>query len=164
VPNYDFNWQSTYVLAEPRSFPPQTKLRCIAWFDNSENNLSNPDPSIPVRWGDQTTEEMALGYFAVALPINDDESEEEGEEQTQAAANDGLSPELAAEAEAKARRLLKELDADGDGKVLRSEVTEQFARFAFRRYDRDGDGVLTLEELTEAVKESLRRKQRRRRD
>ena len=38
-------------------------LRCVAYFDNSENNLSNPDPTIAVRWGEQTWEEMMVGYF-----------------------------------------------------------------------------------------------------
>ncbi len=64
VPRYDFNWQHTYALAEPRLMPAGTRLHCEAWFDNSENNLANPDPSATVRWGDQTWEEMMLGYFS----------------------------------------------------------------------------------------------------
>ena len=43
--------------------PEGTLLRCVAYFDNSENNLSNPDPSIEVGWGEQTWEEMMIGYF-----------------------------------------------------------------------------------------------------
>lgn len=64
VPRYDFNWQHTYALAEPRLLPAGTRLHCEGWFDNSENNLANPDPKATVRWGDQTWEEMMLGYFA----------------------------------------------------------------------------------------------------
>ena len=150
VPNYDFNWQTTYVLSEPRALPPKTKLRCIARFDNSAANLNNPDPTVPVRWGDQTWEEMALGYFAVAVPLDKPDSDSEPA--------DAPPPELVREAEETARRLLGELDADGDGVVRRDETPVSFATFGFRRYDEDGDGVLTLEELTEATKASLQRK------
>jgi peroxiredoxin len=63
VPRFDFNWQNTYRLAKPKLMPEGTLLKCIAYFDNSDSNLSNPDPSIPVRWGEQTWEEMMIGYF-----------------------------------------------------------------------------------------------------
>jgi hypothetical protein len=43
--------------------PEGTLLKCVARFDNSENNLSNPDPSVPVKWGEQTWDEMMIGYF-----------------------------------------------------------------------------------------------------
>ena len=66
IPRYDFNWQLSYVLAEPKRMPAGTKLRCEAWYDNSEDNIANPDPTAEVRWGDQTWEEMMLGYFDVA--------------------------------------------------------------------------------------------------
>ncbi len=63
IPRYDFNWQNTYVLAEPKFVPKGAKLHCIAHFDNSENNLANPDPTHPVWWGEQTWEEMMIGWF-----------------------------------------------------------------------------------------------------
>jgi hypothetical protein len=63
VPNYDFNWQHTYVLAEPKVLPAGTKLEVIAHFDNSPNNRFNPDPGQTVRWGDQTWEEMMIGFI-----------------------------------------------------------------------------------------------------
>jgi hypothetical protein len=63
IPKYDFNWQNTYVLAEPRLAPKGSKLHCVAHFDNSENNLANPDPTQPVGWGEQTWEEMMIGWF-----------------------------------------------------------------------------------------------------
>jgi hypothetical protein len=63
VPRYDFNWQNTYKFAQPRFMPEGTLLRCVAYFDNSEENLSNPDPKIAVRWGEQTWDEMMIGYF-----------------------------------------------------------------------------------------------------
>ena len=63
VPDYDFNWQHAYQLATPKLMPEGTLLTCTAVFDNSKNNLSNPDPSVAVRWGEQSWEEMMLGYF-----------------------------------------------------------------------------------------------------
>lgn len=68
VPRYDFNWQHSYELAEPLAIPDGFAVHCIARFDNSENNLSNPDPTSKVRWGDQTHEEMMIGFFEVAIP------------------------------------------------------------------------------------------------
>lgn len=68
VPKYDFNWQHGYKLAEPLEIPDGFVVHCIARFDNSEANLSNPDPTAKVRWGDQTSEEMMIGFFDVAIP------------------------------------------------------------------------------------------------
>ncbi|HVX11024.1 MAG TPA: M56 family metallopeptidase [Pirellulales bacterium] len=63
VPHYDFNWQNNYKFAEPKFLPEGTLLRCIAEFDNSAGNRSNPDPTAAVRWGEQTWNEMMIGYF-----------------------------------------------------------------------------------------------------
>lgn len=71
VPRYDFNWQLRYRLLEPKTLPKGTKLVCIAHFDNSVDNLANPDSAATVRWGDQTWEEMMLGYFST-LPLEPD--------------------------------------------------------------------------------------------
>ena len=62
VPAYDFAWQSYYTLAESRAMPTGTRIDCVAHFDNSKANLANPDPSKTVTWGDQTYEEMMIGY------------------------------------------------------------------------------------------------------
>jgi hypothetical protein len=64
VPRYDFAWQNSYVFAEPKKLPAGTTIHCTALFDNSADNRSNPDPSATVRWGDQTYEEMMIGYFS----------------------------------------------------------------------------------------------------
>lgn len=63
VPRYDFNWQILYELKQPIDVPAGTKLRATAWFDNSAQNPANPDPSKPVTFGEQTYEEMMIGYF-----------------------------------------------------------------------------------------------------
>jgi hypothetical protein len=69
VPKYDFNWQITYELAQPKMLPAGTRLEVIAHFDNSTNNKFNPDPSQDVRWGDQTWEEMMIGFFGTIADL-----------------------------------------------------------------------------------------------
>jgi mono/diheme cytochrome c family protein len=67
VPKYDFNWQLAYELATPKLLPKGTRIECTAHFDNSPNNPANPDPTQVVRWGDQSWEEMMIGWFGVAI-------------------------------------------------------------------------------------------------
>jgi mono/diheme cytochrome c family protein len=68
VPKYDFNWQITYELAKPKLMPKGTKLEVMAHYDNSTGNKFNPDPTKDVRWGDQTWEEMMIGFFSTVQP------------------------------------------------------------------------------------------------
>jgi hypothetical protein len=63
VPNYDFGWQTDYQLAAPLVMPKGSKLLVSAHFDNSPANRANPDPKATVRWGDQTWEEMMIGFI-----------------------------------------------------------------------------------------------------
>ena len=63
VPAFDFAWQSYYRLKEPLAMPKGTVIDCVAHFDNSAGNAANPDPKATVRWGDQTYEEMMIGYI-----------------------------------------------------------------------------------------------------
>ncbi len=72
VPKYDFNWQLTYYLDKSKRLPKGSTIECIGWFDNSPNNKSNPDPSKEVRWGNQTWEEMLIGFVDLALPVGTD--------------------------------------------------------------------------------------------
>ena len=65
--NYHFHWQMSYRLAEPMQLKAGTKLQAVAWWDNSRENRHNPDPSAAVRWGEQTTDEMMVGFFDVAV-------------------------------------------------------------------------------------------------
>ena len=67
VPKYDFNWQLTYYLAKPMHLLKGTKIEVIAEFDNSANNKFNPDPTKEVHWGEQTFQEMMMGYFSVVV-------------------------------------------------------------------------------------------------
>jgi mono/diheme cytochrome c family protein len=69
VPKYDFNWQITYELATPKVLPKGTEVEVIAHFDNSPSNKFNPDPSKDVKWGDQTFEEMMIGFWSTVVPV-----------------------------------------------------------------------------------------------
>jgi peroxiredoxin/mono/diheme cytochrome c family protein len=69
VPAYDFAWQTYYSLAEPIKLPKGTRIDCLAEFDNSEANPYNPDPSKMVQWGEQTFEEMMIGYLDLDVPV-----------------------------------------------------------------------------------------------
>jgi hypothetical protein len=72
VPRYDFGWQLWYEPVSDIVLPKGTKVACTAHFDNSANNPNNPDPSKVVKWGDQSWEEMMIGFFQVAFPADMD--------------------------------------------------------------------------------------------
>jgi mono/diheme cytochrome c family protein len=67
VPKYDFGWQTDYWLTEPLALPKGSKLHVTAHFDNSPGNPNNPNPKDTVRWGDQTWEEMMIGFFTYTV-------------------------------------------------------------------------------------------------
>lgn len=63
VPNYDFNWQTKYILAEPKLMPSGTRIECKATYNNSESNLVNPNPNKWIHWGEQSWDEMMIGFL-----------------------------------------------------------------------------------------------------
>lgn len=64
VPAYSFNWQLAHELAEPLKVPGGTKIIANGAFDNSGQNPFNPDPSIEINWGEQSWEEMFMGFYS----------------------------------------------------------------------------------------------------
>jgi hypothetical protein len=72
VPNYSFSWQLSYFLAEPLQLPKGSIIECTAHFDNSVNNKYNPDATHEVRWGEQSWEEMMIGFFNIAFDAKTD--------------------------------------------------------------------------------------------
>jgi peroxiredoxin len=66
VPHYDLNWQQCYQLREPKALPAGTRIRCVGTFDNSVFNERNPDPTKRVHWGEQSWDEMFIGYCVYA--------------------------------------------------------------------------------------------------
>ena len=71
VPQWDFNWQNTYRYATPKRLPKGTRIDCVAHYDNSTENLAKPDPTKTIRWGQQTWDEMMIGYvhYMAAGPV-----------------------------------------------------------------------------------------------
>jgi mono/diheme cytochrome c family protein len=70
IPRYDFNWQLRYAFREPKLLPKGSTLTIIATFDNSTGNKANPDPTKTVRWGEQTYQEMMIGYVETLTPTS----------------------------------------------------------------------------------------------
>lgn len=64
VPAYSFNWQLSHQLAEPMKVPAGTQIVARGAFDNSNQNPYNPDPTIEVNWGEQSWEEMFMGFYS----------------------------------------------------------------------------------------------------
>lgn len=75
VPHYNWHWQLWYTLASPLVLPKGTKIECTAHFDNSPNNPDNADPTREVGWGDQSWDEMMVGFFNLVfdtrMPVKD---------------------------------------------------------------------------------------------
>ena len=70
VPRFDWHWQQWYNLATPIPLPKGTRIDCTAHFDNSPNNPEAADPTKEVKWGDQSWEEMMIGFINIAFPAN----------------------------------------------------------------------------------------------
>jgi peroxiredoxin len=140
VPRYDFNWQLLYRLAEPLTAPLGSRIEATAVFDNSPNNPANPDPAKTVRWGEQTDDEMLLGYVEYVNPAE--------------------NPSLASNADRTAPLRLtgkslgilgKRLDKDGDGKISKEEAGPLFAEL-HARLDTNADGYVTADESRAALR------------
>ncbi len=142
IPRYDFNWQTNYELTEAKTLPPGTRVHCVAHWDNSDNNLANPDPSARVTWGDQTFEEMMIGFFDVAIPLDREKL-----------LADGTIPKLepSASIEDRAKELVGQLDGNGDGKLTKDEVPERF-QLMFGLLDANHDGFVDADEALKFVK------------
>jgi hypothetical protein len=70
VPRYNWHWQLWYTLAKPLVLPKGAKIECTAHFDNSPNNPDNADPTKEVSWGDQSWDEMMVGFFNLVFDAN----------------------------------------------------------------------------------------------
>ena len=149
VPDYDFNWQHFYVLAEPLELDDFESLSCVAKFDNSIENPTNPDAAQHVTWGDQTWEEMAIAFFEVAQPLQLLDTHVRKKQ----APTEKQQLERTARVEAFVNDFFQRFDSDGDGQILGSETSTAFKRYGFRRFDHNRNGRLDREEIrVEALK------------
>jgi peroxiredoxin len=129
VPRYDFNWQTAYRFAEHMELPAGTRLHCVAHFDNSDANPNNPDPGKPVRWGEQTWDEMMIGYYDYAIPVSDGKTLAGADRNKQ-----------------RVQELFDRLDVNADGRIVVDEVPKKFHAL-FNTLDSDKDEALSLEEM-----------------
>ncbi len=147
IPRYDFGWQLTYQLPTLKHIPKGSVIHCTAHYDNSENNLSNPDPKSVVRWGDQTWDEMMIGFYDVAVPIS------------QADVRAGKVPSFVPGPREVARFLFNQFDKNHDGKVSQKEIP--LAPFRLKAFfmmaDKNRNGEITLEELTNFLEEQQKK-------
>jgi hypothetical protein len=67
VPNYRFDWQVGYELAQPIDLPKGTKVKTVAHYDNSPANKYNPDPTKTVRYGAQSWDEMHVTFVGILI-------------------------------------------------------------------------------------------------
>ena len=150
VPQYDFNWQHVYRLAEPLPLNKIKQLECTAHFDNSLDNVVNPDATSTVRWGDQSWEEMMIAFFEVSVPRNRNRNElkKENEAEVDKINQRTRANNLAVE-------WMNKWDRNGDSQVQRNEVSESFRRFAFAIIDRNQDQQISLKETETYISESL---------
>jgi hypothetical protein len=139
---YDFNWQLRYMLAEPKLMPKGTQIKCVAYFDNSEDNMTNPDPSIDVTWGDQTWEEMMIGFFTTREvdEVDPEKLTKEAEERAK----------RGAQMEAQAKTFISAMDKNGNGTLSKDEVPAQMKQF-FDRIDSDKNGEVDPSEAAVIV-------------
>ena len=121
---------------EPKMIPKGTKILCTAPWDNSEGNLSNPDPTKVVTWGDQTFEEMMIGFYVEIYPKDKVPAEAVG-----ARAFGRLDPE----------QIFASLDANKDGKLTKDELPDPL-RERMGLVDADGDGGISKQELENILK------------
>jgi hypothetical protein len=132
VPNYDFNWQRTYVLTESKKVPAGTRMMHRTIYDNSSKNKSNPDPQEHVRWGLQSAQEMlygSIGYYwtdeTTAKPIHDSLLNE-------------------------ASLMMGFMDQDMDGVTSKAEMPKRMLANIgenWSQLDRDADGGLNVTEM-----------------
>jgi hypothetical protein len=66
VPKYDFMWQTIYTLETPLEIAAGSRVEVIGAFDNSYMNQFNPNPNIAIGWGEQSWDEMFIGYMEYA--------------------------------------------------------------------------------------------------
>jgi len=74
VNRFNFNWMNNYIYAENAApvLPKGTVLRFTAWYDNTVNNPSNPDPNQWVGWGERTIDEMGHAWVNVTYISDED--------------------------------------------------------------------------------------------
>lgn len=137
VPAFDFNWQTAYKNEKPIPLETGDYIHCVAHFNNSDSNLSNPNPDEPVSWGDQTWNEMMIGYFNVAIPIENATAENRFK--------------------SIAVKLVQRRDKNSNGKLEQSEVPLRELPIFFQA-DKNKNAIVTVDELAALIKSNQEKK------
>jgi hypothetical protein len=159
VPRYDFNWQHTYVFAQPQPLANLKDVCCRVTFDNSTDNPFNPDPTQWVTWGDQTWEEMAVAFFEVAVPRFPGESSSSDAPKTKSGSNASelKSPEeIASNRQKFIDEFFAKLDTNSNGIVELMETPLSVRRFGFSKFDQDRDDKITRTEVEQSAEQAIR--------
>ncbi|MEW4490072.1 redoxin domain-containing protein [Thalassoglobus sp. JC818] len=155
VPHYDFNWQHFYQFVEPLPLAELKGIEFRSVFDNSEKNPVNPDPEQYVTWGDQTWEEMALAFFTVAIPRDQNV-------RYRNTSADSVVSVSESEREEQATKFVDQFfgrfDRNKDGKIVRSELPIAMDRYGFRELDRNRDGFIDPTEVRHRADAEFRRR------
>lgn len=136
VPQYDFNWQTSYDFASFKEVPAGTKIVFTSAWDNSANNPYNPDPTIDIRWGEPTTDEMSFGYMSFI----DDSPERES--MFGGRGDNDEDFDLV--------QVISMFDSDKDGMLQEDEAPGRMKNF-FGLIDANKDGGISVEEAEQAT-------------
>ena len=152
VPQYDFNWQHRYQLADPVPLQDLAAVSIDVEFDNSKDNPFNPDPSQYVTWGDQTWEEMAMAFYDIAVPIDMGTGEAETEaDESFVEPESKMSPADIAKIDAIEKKFFEQFDANDDNQIVRSELPRSTRNWGFRDLDFDRDGEISRDDIRRAA-------------
>ncbi len=156
VPSYDFNWQHNYEFTAPRQLKDLESLEMEVTFDNSKDNPFNPDPSQFVVWGDQTWEEMAVGFFNISIPRQPTSStKSQPDSETSNSSKTAVrvySDETLRRAAAYTEMMFQKNDANNDGKLVQEEM-QLLPGAIFPRLDTDQNGIATKDEVEKSARD-----------
>ncbi len=144
VPNYDFNWQRYFKLAEPLDVPAGSKIIHTTTYDNSPQSDTNPDPSATVAFGLQSWEEMLYGGISYRLKET------------------GLQPDVPSRLQLRANVFLGSLDKNYDSKLEVTELPERMQERLgnlFGWVDANRNGGLESNELVKLFEFMAQRQQ-----
>jgi peroxiredoxin len=159
VPEYDFNWQHTYLFRDPIKLKDVESISFCATFDNSSANPFNPDPTQFVTWGDQTWEEMAVVFYEIARPTEKSKPKarlvsakwSKTDRATQDSAQESARRE---HYETLAKQLMVDLDRNGDGVVEYDELDLSVKWRLFRKLDLNDDRRIDHSEALRYVQQT----------
>lgn len=149
IDDWDLNWQSRYNFKEPVSLPAGTVLTTELIYDNSEGNPDNPfSPPRRVKWGRESTDEMG----SITLQVT---AADESQSKLLLAATRFDQSRVGGNAVANGiaklldnlPALVKQGDANRDGRLQESEAPQRLRDRLFDNWDADKNGELDEAEL-----------------